>query len=138
VSLRDQLQSVYETHGKLTPSVVVAVATSKNHPLHSRFEWDDKVAGPKYREVQARELIRSVRIVYKPAEEGAPERSVRAFHALRDEDEGERTYMPVDEVVRSEFLTKLLASDMRREWEALRRRWEHFEEFWQMVAEDVA
>jgi hypothetical protein len=44
--------------GMLRPETVVNAAEPKNSPLHSRFEWNNKVAGHQYRIWQARQLIR--------------------------------------------------------------------------------
>jgi hypothetical protein len=44
--------------GLLKPETVVEAARPETSPLHSRFEWDDSVAGEKYRIWQARQLIR--------------------------------------------------------------------------------
>jgi hypothetical protein len=55
------LRAIEKKGGRLTPDEVVAAARSPKHPLHSYFEWDDKVAGPLYRREQARELLAEVR-----------------------------------------------------------------------------
>jgi hypothetical protein len=47
-----------ENGGLLKPEIVVEEARPKSSPLHSRFEWDDSVAGQQYRIWQARQLIR--------------------------------------------------------------------------------
>lgn len=57
------LQEIERANGALTPQAVVDAARCRSHPLHSCFEWDDKIAGEKYRLEQARALIRSVRVV---------------------------------------------------------------------------
>lgn len=49
--------------GRLTPDLVVQDAESSDSPLHELFEWDDGVAGHKYRIEQARQVITSVRVV---------------------------------------------------------------------------
>ena len=50
--------------GLLQPEIVVEAARPKSSPLHSRFEWDDSVAGQQYRIWQARQLIRvSVEVI---------------------------------------------------------------------------
>ena len=49
-------------NGKLTPELVVRAAQAKSSPLHDYFDWDDKIAGARWRLEQARELIRSVKI----------------------------------------------------------------------------
>jgi hypothetical protein len=48
--------------GKLTAETVVEKASNPRHPLHDEFEWDDTVAGAKWRLEQARELIRYVHV----------------------------------------------------------------------------
>lgn len=136
MNLRDALQSIYDSHGKLTPSVVVDEARAEDHPLHNRFEWDDKVAGEAYRRTQAHELIRSVRVVYREATETEDARSVRAFHAVKRDDE--HVYEPVDKVTGDDVMTQILLRDMKREWEQLKRRYGQFEEFLELVRGDVA
>lgn len=136
MSLRDQLQSVYDQHNQLTPALVVDVARDEEHPLHDRFEWDNAIAGEAWRRQQAHELIRSVKIVYRKGDNLGPERSIRAFHAVRT-DEG-HVYKPTGEVVSDPFLTELVMRDMEREWKALKRRYDEFEEFWQMIRQDAS
>jgi hypothetical protein len=135
MSLRDQLQAIYNERGKLTPTIVVDEARDESHPLHNRFEWDDAVAGEAWRRQQAHELIRSVRVVYKQADEKNPEKSVRAYHAVRG-DEG-HSYEPVEKVTEDDFTRRLVLADMEREWKALHRRYQQFEEFLKMVRRDL-
>jgi hypothetical protein len=133
-SLRDELQAIYDQHGELTPALVVDEARSLEHPLHSRFEWDNRAAGEAWRRAQAHELIRSVKIVYRDASEFGEERSVRAFHAVRT-DEG-HVYKHVDEILKDPVLTEIVRADMQREWKQLKRRFDQFDEFWHIVAAD--
>lgn len=135
-NLRDSLQSVYDRRGELTPALVVAEASPEDHPLHDRFEWDDSVAGPKYREVQARELIRSVRIVYREKTGKEPERSTRYWQSVRGPTG--HVYKPSEEIVQDEVLTQIVLRDMERDWRALKERYGHFAEFVEMVRKDVA
>jgi hypothetical protein len=134
-SLRDHLQAIYDDHGELTPALVVDEARPKSHPLHSRFEWNNTVAGERWRQAQAQELIRSVKVVYREPTEKEPGRSVRAFHAVRRENGN--VYEPVDKVVDDPFMKRLVLADMEREWKALRRRYEQFAEFAEMVRADL-
>lgn len=53
---------------KLTPKAVVEEARPVDAPLHPVFEWKDSIAGEKWREYQARNLIRSVVIIEQDAE----------------------------------------------------------------------
>ena len=135
MSLRDQLQAVHDDSGRLTPQIVVDAARPVEHPLHERFEWNDKLAGEAYRLDQARRLIRSVRVTYREADEKEAARTVRAYHSVRDEDG--TSYRPLEEVQESPLLTKLLLQDMEREWKQLMRRYGMFEDFLQMVRGDL-
>lgn len=54
-----------ENDGCLVAETVVVKATDPSHPLHEAFEWNDKIAGHRYRVEQANEYIRTVRIEHK-------------------------------------------------------------------------
>lgn len=56
------LLEIEERFGIVTPKMVVDLAKDPNHPLHSQFEWRDDVAAQRFREEQARELIRNARL----------------------------------------------------------------------------
>lgn len=48
--------------GKITPEMVVDAARDTSSPLHEHFTWDDEKAAGAFRLVEARALIRSVRV----------------------------------------------------------------------------
>ena len=54
--IRDEMLSI-ERNGGVTPDRVVAAASEETSAMHDQFEWDDSVAGAKWRIEQARELI---------------------------------------------------------------------------------
>lgn len=132
--LRDEMEAIRSTYGDLTPAVVVAAATPDDHPLHHRFEWDDKIAGPKYREMQAAALIRVVHITYRKGDE---ERKVRAYQAIPSEESPACRYEPTEEVLEDPFRRQLVLTNMEREWKSLRRRYEHLAEFASMIRKDL-
>jgi hypothetical protein len=136
MSLRDQLQAIYTEHGKLTPAIVLDAARAADHPLHDRFEWDDEVASEKWRKHQARELIRSVRIVYKEPTDTDPGKSIRAFHAVRGTDD-ESVYEPAEAIAEDPLKRAMLLRDAEREWKTLLRRYKDLGEFMAMVKNDV-
>lgn len=51
-----------ERNGRITPELVLSEAVKPTSPLHDHFEWDDTKAAHRWRLVQARELIRSVKV----------------------------------------------------------------------------
>jgi hypothetical protein len=142
-SLRDELQSIYEDTGRLTPTLVVAYARDEDHPLHDRFTWDDTVAGEKWRKEEARMMIRRVKIVMRPATQRKPEVLGRVWHAFPPEptDEGpagEYDYFPTDEIAADPIRTAILLAAMEREWKQLKARYGHFAEFAAMIQGDLA
>jgi hypothetical protein len=136
MSLRDQLQAVHDTRGKLTPEIVLDEARPLNSPLHDRFEWDDTRAAEAHRINQARNLITSCKWVYKEATDKAGPEYVRAFHAIRGDDR-EYVYEPAHEVASDPMLAKLVLQDMERQWKALYRRFQTFDEFRRMIQNDL-
>lgn len=136
MGLQDTLQEIYREHGRLTAHIVLDEARDPAHPLHGRFTWDDSVAAERYRLSQARDLIRTVKIVYKAATARTAERSVRAYHSVPD-GEG-RSFRPVGEVAESPFTLQLVLSEMERDWKLLKQRYGHLAEFAALVLRDVA
>lgn len=139
MSLRDELRRIYENTGALTPQSVVDIARPKGSPLHSHFEWNDKVAGEKYRLSQAGELIRSVRLERGDGREKFG--SLREFHSIRApgvDDEGPtNAYKPLDEIMRNPIETELLRRQMETDWRALKARYEMFGDFRAFVLEEL-
>lgn len=137
MSLREQLRAIYDEHGRLTPDLVVQTARPKNHPLHPRvFDKPQREAAEAYYRDRAHELIQSVRIVYSEATDQEPDRSVRAFQAVRRED-GQHVYEPSEKIAEDPFSRELVLRDMERDWTALRRRYEAFVEFVTMIRRDL-
>lgn len=55
-AIRDELLKL-ESESRLTPKAVVDRAKDPENPMHKMFEWDNKIAGARYRLQQARALI---------------------------------------------------------------------------------
>lgn len=126
--------AVREEYGTLTPSNVVDAARPDDHPLHSRFEWDDSIAGEQWRAAQAAELIRSVRVVFTSAK--GEEVSVREFHSIvRD---GQPVYQPTRDVVADELSTQSLLRDLKRDLERMRHRYSHLREYIDLLRAELS
>jgi hypothetical protein len=94
------LEDIEETMGKVTPQALVKKAEAKTSPLHPLFEWDDTKAAARFRDHQARNVIRSVQVVVseKPRKDQGVTVSIatRAFPYV-PADEG---YLAIDRVAR--------------------------------------
>ena len=64
----ETLAAIEARDGHVTTMAVVDEARPKTSPIHPAFEWRDKVAAEEHRKWQARQLIRSVRIISTNAE----------------------------------------------------------------------
>lgn len=135
MTVRDELQAIYERRGVLTPGLVVDEARDPSHPLHSKFEWDDTVAAEAHRRQQAQTLIRSVRIRYVGETTDQVSDAVRAFTSVRTP--AGYAYQPTLEVIADPLKVRMVLADMKREWQAMRRRWENYEQFWALVEADI-
>jgi len=78
-SVHDHLIALHQTHGTLTPELVVADAKLPDSPLHELFEWDTSKAAQSHWHDVARALIRNVRVVV--VNEG---RTLQAPYFVRD------------------------------------------------------
>lgn len=124
-----ELEDILEEQGQVTPQAVVDRARDPRSPLHSRFEWNDTVAAEKYRQTQAQDLIRRVKLVYSE-EEGEEPKSVRAWVSTHQtQDPARRGYVPTAEVVKDPIATKVLLSQLEREINSLKQRYGHLSEF---------
>lgn len=131
MNLLQELTKVYETHGQLTPTLLVTLAADPNHPLHHRFEWDDTTAAAQWRLEQGAQLIRSVRITY--TKDGDEPKDLRAFIATRGETAATGTYVPTADAVSDDFTRAMILRDMRRDWAVFERRYRHMAEFADLI-----
>lgn len=127
-----ELNAIRDDAGELTPRVVVDVAADPNHPLHSRFEWDDAIAGDKYRLEQARHLLR---VTYQP--DPAKPSHLRAYVAVKGETSPQSEYIPTTEALADPFTRELLLRQMKRDWKTFERRYRDMAEFGAFVASQL-
>lgn len=86
----DSLLNIYKkNHKQLTAHAVVEEARKKQHPLHPCFEWNDSVAGEKYRLHQARNIINCVTLVKTVADKKV---EVKAFVNIQRNQQGNLTH----------------------------------------------
>jgi len=69
----EEIERLYQQHETLTAPIVVDAARPAAAPLHPAFEWQDKVAGERWREHQARNLIRQIQVVHPDQDEPQPQ-----------------------------------------------------------------
>lgn len=128
-NVRDALAALYRQNGALEAEAVVDAAKPKDHPLHDRFEWDNKKASHEYRLIQARHLIREVRVI-NINDKDQPLIHVPASSVKRvSEGEGEEAkrarggqYLVADVLSADEYAYRRALESARRDLDAAERR----------------
>ena len=77
----EEVEKIREKNGNAEAKTIVKNAENEKSPLHNHFTWDNKIAGQKYREEEARYLIRVIEVEVVTVD-GEHDR-MRAFHAIK-------------------------------------------------------
>jgi hypothetical protein len=103
------------------------------HVLHGRHEWDDAVAGRKYRVEQINKDIRLVKIEFISQETGEVS-SVRAYSSVNRSTAGGGTgYVATETLVQDPLAARIMLRRAERELEECKKRYEHLEGFIELV-----
>lgn len=106
----------------ITASGVVSLARKKSSEMHNYFEWDDSIAGEKYRESQARTLIKLLKVSYtKGKKETAP---VKAYVNVK-RNEG---YSQIEKVVQDVNAYQMLLDRAYSELLVIKNKYTQLEE----------
>lgn len=76
-----EFERIEKENGKVTSELLLKDAEPEESPLHELFEWDDAVAGHKYRLSQATNII--VNLAVEVEKEQKP-RKIRAYYNVSD------------------------------------------------------
>lgn len=101
----------------LTPKTLLDANRDMDTPLHDYFEWDNDVAAEKYREEQARYIIRSLVVIPQDTE---PE--VRAFQSIILEND-DNVFEHVNTIVKREDLTAQMLEKAKKELYAFQTKY---------------
>jgi len=119
----NEVRDLKDEFDEIVPEDVVKRARPKRSPMHKLFEWDDSIAGEKYREEQARYVLRVCRVQYAD-KQGKP-KTVRAFPVVetRKDESRRNVFVPIEDIThdydrQDEILNRALHSlvDWRRKW----------------------
>lgn len=122
--------------GALTPGEVVEDARPDDATLHPCFEWCDPVAAEAYRREQARQLIRSVRVLVQTHDDQPPQ-PVLAYVRVHEEDgEGasQSKYVTTQHAVSTPHLRQQVVEEALGALDAWRKRYNHLQELGDIFA----
>jgi hypothetical protein len=109
----------------LNPAALVDDARPEDSPLHPAFEWDDDEAAERYREDQARSLIRSVFVV--PQDGVADTRQAVAFVSVGSPRTGAR-YVTTSRAMSDADMRASVLADALAAMNGLQVRYGHLNE----------
>lgn len=118
----ERLIEIEQANGEITPRLIVEDARPSGSVLHKYFEWNDTKAAEQHRLSQARQLVRSVRIVFQLPNEKKP-RETRAFVSVINREE-RRTYMESVKVLQDAELRQQIFDRLDAEFESLVRKYD--------------
>lgn len=121
-------QELETIEGPKTPNAVVEVARNPGSEMHSCFTWDDKEAAEKFRVEEARNLLRSLVIVFESKKEPQKQLQVRAYVNIQDAD-GQRSYQPVNQVMNHDDWRSEAFAQIHRGILELERKAEAYSEY---------
>jgi hypothetical protein len=123
----NELERIKGKHdGVIMPAVIVMEAAKKQNPMHTEFNWDDAEAAHEFRLDQARNLIRSIEIIYPDV----GSKPIRAYEVVTQQAKKDlparKVYRSVEEILndpemRDELLGQAIrdALTYRRKYHAL-------------------
>lgn len=104
-----------QTLSEITPQNVVDLARSEDSKLHNDFEWDNEIAGEKYRLSQAREMIQL--LAFEPKEE--THEPTRVYQISTEK----TVYKPVEMILKNEDEYQNLLKRALAELESFKKRY---------------
>lgn len=114
---------------QLTAKAIVDDARPDDSPLHPCFEWNDEAAADKYREDQARTIIRNIEVVVENKK--GEDRPVRAFvHVTENEDS---QYTSISAAMANPDLRRQVLDNALRELNSWRDRYSDLRELAELL-----
>lgn len=110
----------------LPPAAIVEAARDEDSPLHQYFEWDDAIASEAYRIIQARGLIRRVRLTVIREARGTKVVDVavtRQFQSRPSMRKAELGYESVDAIMSDEEKRAEMLAQAKKELRAIQKRY---------------
>lgn len=119
--------------GRDTPQDIVDEARPEGSLMHRYFEWDDSIAGERYRVAQAGELKRAITIVVLPRTEMENPEPIRAFYSVPGEER--HHIVPIDSLTDDQ--AREVIDSMWRDLQAFQKRYNRFRLLFPAVSQEL-
>lgn len=133
MQVEKELDRLANEYGFLNPEMVVEEARDPESPLHQHFDWDDSVAGEKWRREQAHQLIIKCRVTVTAT--GGKTVKVRRYTGVPRPEGPAFDFVPTEKALTSK--RDLVIEQARMEMDALRRKYESLIDFDSLLRETL-
>lgn len=133
----EQFSQIAARDGSVVPAVVVDENRPNDAPLHEHFEWHDPIAAEKYREDQARYLLRHLVTVHVNTQTEDELQPTRAFVRVTQSEgiEQKAGYEPVKLVLSDKGNREAYIKQAMQELIVWRSRYAHIAELADLFAQ---
>lgn len=120
-----EFEKIEKQYGKLTNDLVLQNAEDEDSPIHELFEWDDAVAGHKYRLTQATQLI--INLAFEPDEQTKP-KPVRAYYNVSEPDKKKGSFVNMKSAFSNPDSRDIILKRALRELESFKEKYQSITE----------
>lgn len=112
-----------EVDGEVNTDTLLTFARhNRDSELYKCFEWDDTIAGEKYRKAQASQILCSISIVTNKEE--SEKETVRAYVSVKTGEEQKRTFKNLSRVLENDEEYQQLKDKARNDFENTKEKYE--------------
>lgn len=116
----EELETI-ELSGEVTNEKVLQYAKdNKDSELYKCFEWDDKIAGEKYRLLKASQIITSISFIV----EEEPVKKQKIYYSIKSEREEARKFKNIRDILEDDDDYKALVNQAKNELDTCKQKYE--------------
>lgn len=120
---------IADCKNKSTKGIYDEIKSSKNHIIHSYLEWDDTIAGNKYRLQQVRNIIEKIVIVLP-----GKKQPIRAFYSIVAKGSNKSIYIDLRTLGKSGYAKAQIIRRAKNELRAWTNRYEMYQELDEVIS----
>lgn len=120
-----EFERIEKEYGKVTSELLLQNSEAEDAPLHDLFEWDDAVAGHKYRLSQATNVI--INLAVEVEKEQKPKK-IRAYYNVSDTEKKGR-FINAETAFSNPDTKEIILKRAYREMQSFIKKYENITEF---------
>lgn len=129
-----ECEKIVEEKGNITSADMVNAARADDSPIHSLFEWNDTIAGEKWRQQQAKTILHNLKVVVEDSKSQTV-LNVRAYLNTNPSQDGRSgaVYFNIKTAMENEELKAGLILRAKRELDAFAEKYRQLGELSKVI-----